>query len=113
MVHGLTTAASVWLSAAIGVAAGGGLYFVGTFSLVIMVSGVEGTVVGGRGLGGGGAEGGESARTHSIPFGGRRERCHGRLNGHSLLSIQVLLLRFGPRLTEATTGPNPTGKRRI
>ncbi|KAG1653644.1 hypothetical protein FOA52_009634 [Chlamydomonas sp. UWO 241] len=36
-VHGLTTAASIWLSAAVGVAAGGGMYFVATFSTLTIV----------------------------------------------------------------------------
>ena len=36
-VHGLTTAASVWLSAAVGVACGGQLYAVASFSVVFIV----------------------------------------------------------------------------
>jgi len=36
-VHGLTTAASVWLSAAVGIAAGGERYFVATFSVAIIL----------------------------------------------------------------------------
>lgn len=36
-VHGLTTAASVWLSAAIGVGAGGALYFVSVYSTVLIL----------------------------------------------------------------------------
>lgn len=36
-VHGLTTAASLWLSSAVGVACGGALYFVASFCVVIMV----------------------------------------------------------------------------
>mmetsp|Transcript_40507 Transcript_40507/g.55143 ORF Transcript_40507/g.55143 Transcript_40507/m.55143 type:complete len:273 (-) Transcript_40507:529-1347(-) len=36
-VHGLTTAATVWLSAAVGVAAGGALYFIACFCVVIMI----------------------------------------------------------------------------
>mmetsp|Transcript_10297 Transcript_10297/g.17077 ORF Transcript_10297/g.17077 Transcript_10297/m.17077 type:complete len:416 (-) Transcript_10297:357-1604(-) len=36
-VHGLTTAASVWLSAAIGVGAGGALYFVSVYSTMLIV----------------------------------------------------------------------------
>jgi putative Mg2+ transporter-C (MgtC) family protein len=36
-VHGLTTAASVWLSAAVGIACSGGLYFVASFSCAIML----------------------------------------------------------------------------
>ncbi|KAK3288955.1 hypothetical protein CYMTET_3587 [Cymbomonas tetramitiformis] len=36
-IHGLTTAASVWLSAALGVAAGGALYFVGAFTTSLMM----------------------------------------------------------------------------
>lgn len=37
MVHGLTTAASVWLSAAVGIACSGGLFFVATFSCAVML----------------------------------------------------------------------------
>jgi len=33
-VHGLTTAASIWLSAAVGVVIGGGMYFVGFFTVI-------------------------------------------------------------------------------
>lgn len=36
-VKGLKTAASVWLSAAVGVACGGGLYFVATFTAALML----------------------------------------------------------------------------
>ena len=36
-VHGLTTAASVWLSAAVGIACGGEMYFSATFSIAIML----------------------------------------------------------------------------
>ena len=36
-VHGLTTAASVWLSAAVGIACAGGLYFVASLSTAIMM----------------------------------------------------------------------------
>jgi uncharacterized membrane protein YhiD involved in acid resistance len=36
-VHGLTTAASVWLSAAIGVGAGGALYFVSIYSTILIL----------------------------------------------------------------------------
>lgn len=36
-VHGLTTAASVWLSAAVGIACAGGLYFVASLSVAIML----------------------------------------------------------------------------
>jgi uncharacterized membrane protein YhiD involved in acid resistance len=36
-VHGLTTAASVWLSAAVGIGCGGGLYFVSSFCTAIML----------------------------------------------------------------------------
>lgn len=36
-VHGLTTAASVWLSAAIGVGAGGALYFVSVYSTMLIL----------------------------------------------------------------------------
>jgi putative Mg2+ transporter-C (MgtC) family protein len=36
-VHGLTTAASVWLSAAVGIACGGGLYFVSIFCTAVML----------------------------------------------------------------------------
>ena len=36
-VHGLTTAASVWLSAAVGIACAGGLYFVASLSTAIML----------------------------------------------------------------------------
>ena len=37
MVKGLNTAASVWLSAAVGVACGGGLYFVATYTSFLML----------------------------------------------------------------------------
>jgi putative Mg2+ transporter-C (MgtC) family protein len=37
VVHGLTTAASVWLSAAVGIACGGGLYFCASFGAAIML----------------------------------------------------------------------------
>jgi uncharacterized membrane protein YhiD involved in acid resistance len=37
VVHGLTTAASLWLSAAVGIACGGALYFVSTFSVATML----------------------------------------------------------------------------
>eukprot|EP00527_Entomoneis_sp_CCMP2396_P008031 CAMPEP_0198150464 /NCGR_PEP_ID=MMETSP1443-20131203/51037_1 /TAXON_ID=186043 /ORGANISM="Entomoneis sp., Strain CCMP2396" /LENGTH=275 /DNA_ID=CAMNT_0043815773 /DNA_START=319 /DNA_END=1146 /DNA_ORIENTATION=- len=37
VVHGLTTATSVWLSAAVGVACGGSMYFVASFSTAIML----------------------------------------------------------------------------
>ena len=36
-VHGLTTAASVWLSAAVGIACGGEMYFAATFSVSVML----------------------------------------------------------------------------
>jgi len=36
-VHGLTTAASLWLSAAVGIACGGGLYFPASFCTAIML----------------------------------------------------------------------------
>lgn len=36
-IHGLTTAASVWLSASIGVAVGGGYFFISTFSVILIV----------------------------------------------------------------------------
>ncbi|CAB9497689.1 Protein MgtC [Seminavis robusta] len=36
-VHGLTTAASVWLSAAVGIACAGGMYFVASLSTAIML----------------------------------------------------------------------------
>ena len=36
-VHGLTTAASVWLSAAVGIACAGGLYFVASLSTAIVL----------------------------------------------------------------------------
>jgi uncharacterized membrane protein YhiD involved in acid resistance len=38
VVHGLTTAASLWLSAAVGVACGGGLYFAASFSIALMLT---------------------------------------------------------------------------
>jgi putative Mg2+ transporter-C (MgtC) family protein len=37
VVHGLTTAASVWLSAAVGIACGGELYFAASFCVAIMM----------------------------------------------------------------------------
>ncbi len=37
VVHGLTTAASVWLSAAVGIACGGELYFAATFGTCLMM----------------------------------------------------------------------------
>lgn len=37
VVHGLTTATSVWLSAAVGCACGGGLYFVAVFCTTVML----------------------------------------------------------------------------
>jgi uncharacterized membrane protein YhiD involved in acid resistance len=37
VVHGLTTAASLWLSAAVGVACGGELYFAASFSIAVML----------------------------------------------------------------------------
>lgn len=37
VVHGLTTAASLWLSAAVGIACGGGLYFAASFCVAIML----------------------------------------------------------------------------
>ena len=36
-VHGLTTAANVWLSAAVGIACAGGMYFVASFTTAIML----------------------------------------------------------------------------
>ena len=36
-VHGLTTAASVWLSAAVGVGSGGGLYFICVYSVALII----------------------------------------------------------------------------
>lgn len=36
-VHGLTTAASLWLSAAVGIACAGELYFAGSFSVAVMM----------------------------------------------------------------------------
>ena len=36
-VRGLNTAASVWLSAAVGVACGGGLYFAASFTTALML----------------------------------------------------------------------------
>ena len=38
IVHGLTTAASLWLSAAVGVACGGTLYFAATFGSALMLA---------------------------------------------------------------------------
>lgn len=37
VVHGLTTAASLWLSAAVGVACGGTLYFAASFGTAVML----------------------------------------------------------------------------
>ena len=37
VVHGLTTAASLWLSAAVGVACGGELYFAATYGTAVML----------------------------------------------------------------------------
>ncbi|CAJ1949326.1 unnamed protein product [Cylindrotheca closterium] len=37
VVHGLTTAASLWISAAVGVAVGGGLYFPATFGVTVLM----------------------------------------------------------------------------
>jgi len=37
MVHGLTTAASLWLSAAVGIACGGELFFPASFGVAIMM----------------------------------------------------------------------------
>jgi uncharacterized membrane protein YhiD involved in acid resistance len=37
MVHGLTTAASLWLSAAVGIACGGELYFAASFGTATMI----------------------------------------------------------------------------
>jgi uncharacterized membrane protein YhiD involved in acid resistance len=37
VVHGLTTAASLWVSAAVGVACGGRLYFIAAFTIAIML----------------------------------------------------------------------------
>eukprot|EP00977_Amphora_coffeiformis_P019250 scaffold7087_cov168-Amphora_coffeaeformis.AAC.9 len=37
VVHGLTTAAAIWLSAAVGVACGGSLYFAATFGTAVML----------------------------------------------------------------------------
>jgi len=36
-VHGLTTAASVWVTAAVGLAIGAGLYWIGVFAVVVAV----------------------------------------------------------------------------
>ena len=36
-VHGLTTAASLWLSAAVGIACSGGLYFAASFAIAVMM----------------------------------------------------------------------------
>lgn len=36
-VHGLTTAASVWLSASVGVASAGGLYIISIYSVMLIV----------------------------------------------------------------------------
>jgi uncharacterized membrane protein YhiD involved in acid resistance len=38
VVHGLTTAASLWLSAAVGVACGGEMYFAASFSIAVMLT---------------------------------------------------------------------------
>lgn len=37
-VHGLTTAAGIWLSAAIGVGCGGGMYFVSIYTAILVTS---------------------------------------------------------------------------
>jgi len=37
VVHGLTTAASLWLSAAVGIASGGGMYFAASFTTAMMM----------------------------------------------------------------------------
>lgn len=37
VVHGLTTAASLWISAAVGVACGGGLYFPASFGVALLM----------------------------------------------------------------------------
>lgn len=37
VVHGLTTAASLWISAAVGVACGGGLYFPASFGVTLLM----------------------------------------------------------------------------
>ena len=37
VVHGLTTAASLWLSAAVGIACGGGLYFAASYAIAAMM----------------------------------------------------------------------------
>ena len=37
VVHGLTTAASLWISAAVGVAVGGGLYFPASFGVTVLM----------------------------------------------------------------------------
>jgi uncharacterized membrane protein YhiD involved in acid resistance len=36
-IHGLTTAASIWLSASIGVAVGGGYFFISLYSVFLIV----------------------------------------------------------------------------
>ena len=36
-IHGLTTAASIWLSASIGVAVGGGYFFISVYSVILIV----------------------------------------------------------------------------
>ena len=36
-IHGLTTAASIWLAASIGVAVGGGYYFISFYSVILIV----------------------------------------------------------------------------
>lgn len=36
-IHGLTTAASIWLAASIGVAVGGGYYFISIYSVILIV----------------------------------------------------------------------------
>ena len=41
MVHGLTTAAGLWVTAAIGMAAGAGMYILATFTTVLVLIGLE------------------------------------------------------------------------
>ena len=41
MVHGLTTAAGLWVTAAIGMAAGAGMYVLATFTTVLVLIGLE------------------------------------------------------------------------
>jgi uncharacterized membrane protein YhiD involved in acid resistance len=38
VVHGLTTAAAIWLSAAVGVACGGELYFAASFAIALLLT---------------------------------------------------------------------------